>query len=171
MNKIEARINFKEKYKQLSKEEKLIRKEELINLISNLDEFKKASKIAIYSPLYYEIDLTSLMELFPEKKFYFPRVVKRDLDFHLVTNLNNDLIPSIFNLKEPKEDLEIERNIDLYLVPCLSTSNKYRLGHGSGFYDRYFSKYNGFKVGITYPLFREIEIENNAHDIPMDIVL
>ncbi len=170
MTKKEARQLFKSQIKLITNEEKNKRTNELINLISNLEEFKKATKIAIYYPLKYEMNLTKLIELFPMKKFYFPKVVKDSLNFYLITNLE-ELKPSLFGLKEPLESVNLERDIEVYLVPCLASSNNYRIGHGAGFYDKYFAKYNGFKVGITYHEFKDLDVDYNDHDIPMDVIL
>lgn len=170
MNKIEARKFFKTEVKLISDEEKQARKAELINLLSNLENFKKANKIGLYYPLKYELDLTILMELFPNKKYYFPKVVKNSLNFYLVKDLS-ELEPSLFGLKEPLKGKVLEREIDLYLVPCLLSTDNFRIGHGAGFYDKYFSKFNGFKVGIVHQRFKNLKIENHDHDIAMDVIL
>lgn len=170
MNKIEARKLFKVEIKLITSEESKNRRDELVSLLSNLDSFKNAQKVGLYYPLKYELDLTILMELYPKKKYYFPRVIKDSLNFYLVNDLS-ELKPSLFSLKEPLEGTILERDIDLYLVPCLLTSGNYRIGHGAGFYDKYFAKYDGFKVGIVQKRFKNLEIENHDHDIPMDVIL
>lgn len=170
MNKKEARVFFKKEVELITNKEKEERTDELIKLLSSLDCFIKANKIGLYYPLKYELDLTILMKLFPNKKFYFPKVVKNSLNFYLVENLN-ELKPSLFGLKEPLNSNILEREIDLYLVPCLLSTGNFRIGHGAGFYDKYFSKYNGYKVGIVHQRFKDLKIENHDHDIPMDVIL
>ncbi|MCK9234463.1 MAG: 5-formyltetrahydrofolate cyclo-ligase [Acholeplasmatales bacterium] len=170
MTKKRARTFFKEQYPMITKEEKQTRQKQLLTLISNLKEFQEALKVALYYPLYYEIDLTDLMEKFSEKQFYFPKVVKDSLNFYLVKDVNL-LKPSVFGLKEPSESFLLEREIDLYLVPCLASSDNYRLGHGKGYYDKYFHQYKGYKVGIVYLRFKNLDITIDSHDIPMDVIL
>lgn len=170
MNKQEARIKAKQLIKELTPSERQIIEGIKIKLISENKEFLKAKKVGLYHPLNHEINLLKLMDLFKDKKFYFPKTNHPIMDFRLVTNLS-DLVDGKFNLKEPSEDALIEQNIDVYIVPCLATHKTYRIGHGAGYYDRYFSVYKGYKIGIVHEPLKDLEISVDDYDIPMDKII
>lgn len=57
------------------------------------------------------------------------------------------------------------------IIPCLgATSDNYRLGYGSGFYDRFLSDFSGTTVGIVYHK-NIVNFTTEAHDIPLDTIL
>lgn len=169
-SKQEARLFAKKTIKELTYAEKEKRQREIFTLLKENKQFLLAKTVGIYYPLVHEIDLLQLKEIYPEKKFYFPRTKKRDMNFCLVEDLA-DLVKGRFNLKEPNNEAIIGFDLDLYLVPCLATFNNYRLGHGAGYYDMYFSREKGYKVGIVFKELKDLNIEINTHDIPMDIIL
>ena len=116
MTKKEARQYAFKKLNNISLEKRLKREEEIVNLLSNNKEFIEAKKVAIYYPLNHEINLLKLRELYPDKKYYFPKAKATEMDFRKVVSLD-ELISGKFNLKEPSLNAEIEVNIDVYLVP------------------------------------------------------
>ena len=66
---------------------------------------------------------------------------------------------------------------DLILVPILAfDKNKYRLGYGKGFYDRYLNKYlkkfnNIFTVGIAFSFQRHDNLPVSQKDVKLDYIL
>ena len=66
---------------------------------------------------------------------------------------------------------------DLILVPILAfDKNKYRLGYGKGFYDRYLNKYlkkfkNIFTVGIAFSFQRHDNLPVNQKDVKLDYII
>lgn len=170
MNKKEARKYVKQTLKKMSKEKRLLREEELLEKLSNHKQFLQAKKIGIYYPLKHEINLLVLMKLFPNKEYYFPKTKSQDMDFRKIVYLDQ-LVDGKFDLKEPSFNEPVEENIDVYLVPCLGAYKNYRLGHGAGYYDRYFAREKGYKIGITYEEFKDLNITVDSHDIPMDEIL
>lgn len=170
MSKKETRKKAKEIITNLSSETRRKIEADKIKLISENKEFLKAKKVGIYHPLDHEINLLKLMTLFKDKSFYFPKTNYPNMDFRLVTNLS-DLIGGKFNLKEPDDNAIITEDIDVYLVPCLATNKNFRLGHGAGYYDRYFSTFKGYKIGIVHSDLKDMNFSVNDHDIPMDEII
>lgn len=170
MNKKEARIYARKIIKTLSVRNREIRALELIELLKVNNEFLNAKKVALFHPLDHEVNLLKLMELFPEKRYYFPKTKSRYMDFRKVSNLSK-LIAGKFGLKEPSESAKVEKEIDVYLVPCLAASGNYRIGHGAGYYDRYFKRLNGYKIGIVFKELKDLNVLIDNHDIPMDLIL
>lgn len=170
MTKKEARNYARKVIKTLKVKDKEKRALELIALLKTNKQFMSAKKVALYHPLDHEVNLLKLMELFPGKTFYFPKTKKYYMDFREVNNLST-LREGKFNLKEPSKDAKVETEIDVYLVPCLLTADNYRIGHGAGYYDRYFKRLDGYKIGIVFKELKNLNVKVDEHDIPMDIIL
>jgi 5-formyltetrahydrofolate cyclo-ligase len=61
--------------------------------------------------------------------------------------------------------------IECFLIPCVATTlDKYRIGYGKGYYDRYLEGYKGKKIGITYKN-TSLECKADSYDVLLDIVL
>ena len=42
---------------------------------------------------------------------------------------------------------------------------------GAGFYDNYFQDHQGHKIGIVHQLLKDLNVEMNEFDIPMDVII
>ena len=66
---------------------------------------------------------------------------------------------------------------DAMLVPVLAfDKNKYRLGYGKGFYDRYLNKYlkkyqNILTVGVAFSFQKHHKLPINHKDVKLDYIL
>ena len=66
---------------------------------------------------------------------------------------------------------------DVMLVPILAfDKNKYRLGYGKGFYDRYLNKYlkrfkNILTVGVAFSFQRHHKLPLNRNDVKLDFII
>ena len=66
---------------------------------------------------------------------------------------------------------------DVMLVPLLAfDKNKYRLGYGRGFYDRYLNKYlkkfnNILTVGVAFSFQRHHKLPVNQNDVKLDFII
>lgn len=170
MTKKEVRKQARKTIKKMTKKDKEKRALEVIGLLKENDVFSRAKKVAIYYPLKHEINLLGLLEMYPDKKFYFPKTNKGFMDFRKVNDLTT-LVDGKFDLKEPNENAIVETLIDVYLVPCMATYKNYRIGHGAGYYDKYFKRLDGYKIGIVFKELKDLKIDVEKHDIPMDIIL
>ena len=157
-------------FKEMSDDIYLARTKEILTYIMNDERFLKAEKIGIYYPIKKEINLLILMQLYPEKSFYFPRLEGKTLSFRQITQID-ELEPAKFNTRQPKKHHEIETNIDIYYVPCVLTYKNYRIGHGKGYYDHYFKDHSGYKVGIVHEALKDVEADIDIFDIPMDYII
>ena len=95
-----------------------------------------------------------------------------------ITNFDKDLVPGVFKILEPKENLRQDDNLkdklDLIIVPGLVYSEKgYRIGYGGGYYDKFLSSIskNVKKVGIVYSNLVVNELPINNYDIPVDLII
>ena len=65
-------------------------------------------------------------------------------------------------------------NIDIVLIPMVGFDQQgYRLGYGSGYYDRTLaiSEPCPLVIGIAFEMFRLDSVYPQAHDIPMDFII
>ena len=80
-----------------------------------------------------------------------------------------------YGLREPSRSTELiaPEKIDLAVIPCLScTHSGTRLGHGGGYYDRYFSPAPKFAaVIICYEKLVRDSIPSERHDVRFPLVI
>lgn len=127
----------------------------------------------IYASSPIEVDTRAFIEyLLSEGKIVaVPKCEGKDMRFLVISSLS-ELVKSKFGVEEPIDGEEItDFSNTLCITPALSFNEKgYRLGYGGGFYDRFFEKYNGIKLGICYEEFCG-EIPTGEYDIPVDWVV
>ena len=167
MDKKSLRIWAKEKRKELNMAQisTLLSKK-----LTQTVEYEKSTNIMLFYPLPDEVNLLSIMND-TEKKFFLPRINNQELEC-CPYEQNDKLSDSCFNTKEPVCKACSKTNIDMVVVPALACDKKkYRLGYGKGFYDRFLTDFNGFKV-CCIP--NELYVENvhpEKHDIKMDLII
>ena len=115
---------------------------ELAKILQQDRLFQNAKKIALFYPLWGEVDTQAIHKAIISKnkiplypKMDFERKVLR---FHVVKDLK-DFHRGPYQVFEPKQDSlgNEQKDIDLFLVPGLAFSKDgARLGRGAGFYDR-----------------------------------
>ena len=88
---------------------------------------------------------------------------------------NDVLFVNKFGILEPaKTQIKIP---DVILVPILAfDKNRYRLGYGKGFYDRYLNKYlkkfkNILTVGVAFSFQRHHKLPINQKDVKLDFII
>mgnify|MGYP001306269957 FL=1 len=105
----------------------------------NYLESIKYSRIAIYSPTKYEININKIFNYLLEKnkQVFFPKVIDQDIQFFSVES-KDDLSTGSFNILELRGNTSININdINIFIVPCLAIDmNNRRIGYGKGYYDR-----------------------------------
>lgn len=165
--------------KNLRKSAKEVRRALDINRISEaillnikaMPEFKKAENVLLYYPVASEINLLELCA--ENKKFYLPRVRGGEL---LVCpyDCSVRLEKSSFNILEPCSASVSPTTIDFAIIPCLMVDRqKFRLGYGGGFYDRFLPSLSPDCVKIA-PVAAELLVEKlpvEGFDIPVDFVV
>jgi 5-formyltetrahydrofolate cyclo-ligase len=137
--------------------------------------YKKSDSIMTYVSLPKEVDTHKIIQhaLLEGKHVYVPKVISdKDMILCEITSFK-DLKPGRKNILEPITNKEVEPSkAQLIIVPALGyTTSGYRLGYGSGYYDRLLSKVNCVTVGLCYEdcLFDSLPIEK--HDVPVDFII
>ena len=142
----------------------------IINQIINNHIIDEYQNIGIYYPIGHEIDIMDIVNKYPNKNLYLP--VTRDVIYFVKYNDGDKLIDGKFHTKEPL-GIEVDRNnIECFLIPCVGISKDLkRIGYGKGYYDRYLSNYNGYKIGICYKNCTNLDIELDDYDLKLNYVI
>ena len=131
-----------------------------IRSIQASEIYKNSKNILFFYPLKYEFNFLKLLD--DKKSFFLPKACDKQL-LICPYKKGDELEKSKFNICEPCTNPISPEKIELAIVPALmADKNRYRLGYGGGFYDRFLSKYPNIKT-ITV-VFKELLIENLPHD-------
>ncbi|MDC0943246.1 5-formyltetrahydrofolate cyclo-ligase [Pelagibacteraceae bacterium] len=147
-----------------------------INLIKSNCK-KKNLKFALYYPSNFEVNILKLLEsnYMKNKKTLIPVTEENNLMNFFPWKKNEVLSVNKFGLLEPiKSHAEIP---DVMLVPVLAfDSEKFRLGYGKGFYDRYLNKYlkkfkNILTVGVAFSFQKYHKLPTDNNDVQLNYIL
>lgn len=141
-----------------------------------LEDRPELKVIAAYAAMGGEVDLVSLVDELPGRRWLFPRVDGDDLVLHEVNNPACDLLAGAFGIREPAASLPVLRadEVAVFLCPGLAFDARGgRLGRGRGFYDRLLglAHPSALRIGVCHPLQRVADTFPESHDIPMHRVI
>lgn len=133
----------------------------------------KSDIVLIYVSNKEEVDTINIINyLLKTKKVAVPKIEDGIMNFYFINSIN-DLKQGYFNILEPTTTKQVmSYNNTVCITPgiCFSHS-KYRIGYGKGFYDKFFDKFNIYKIGLCYKdCYIDIEF-NNKYDIKVDEVI
>ena len=137
----------------------------------------KKFKLALYYPSSYETNVIKLLEFnfISNQNLLLPIIEKNNLMNFCSWKENEVLQINKYGMLEPSKSKFYTPNI--MLVPLLVfDKNKYRLGYGKGFYDRYLNKYlKKFKkiltVGVAFSFQKYHKLPINNQDVKLDYIL
>ena len=148
----------------------------LLNFIKS--NFKKENlKLAMYYPTSFEVNVLKLLEnqYMNNKNILLPVIEENNRMNFFSWKKNHVLLVNKFGILEPyKTKFKIP---NLILLPILAFDrNKYRLGYGKGFYDRYLNKYskkisNILTVGVAFSFQKHHKLPMNKNDVKLDYIL
>ena len=144
--------------------------------ILNKLNIKKNQNIGGYYPINFEIGSLQILEKLERSNFKISLPVTKTnsaMDFYEwcfqePLKVSDRGIPEPFTIKKVFPDVLI--------VPLVGFDrNKFRLGYGGGFYDRYISKLSNFKkfltIGFAFSFQETKNIPINKHDQKLDFIL
>ena len=138
---------------------------------------KKKIKIALYHPSNFELNVLKFLEFNNTwtQDILIPVTGKNNLMDFYSWKKNDVLFVNKFGILEPAKAQSKVPNI--ILVPLLAfDKNKYRLGYGKGFYDRYLNKYlkqfkNILTVGVAFSFQKHHNLPVNQNDVKLDLII
>ena len=146
--------------------------------ILSLKEYQNCGTLITFVSTAIEVDTKGLIEqaLCDGKKVAVPYCVDgtRLMEFYYIRGLD-DLSPRTFGVLEPDparcEKLGETQN-SLCIVPGLGFDHHgYRLGYGKGYYDRFLSRYDGFKLGVVYEGCLKMRLPHGYFDVAVDLLI
>lgn len=149
-------------------------------IIQNLEKFiKNAENIMIFMDMKNEVRITKLMELYPEKSFFIPKITdSKNREMKINKYEENELVLHKFGYYESSSsDFYNENILDIVIVPAVVFDlEKNRIGFGGGYYDTFLKKVRrGNKkaifIGVCYDFQVVDKIPREEHDIIVDFVV
>jgi 5-formyltetrahydrofolate cyclo-ligase len=131
--------------------------------------------VSLFAALPGEVDLRALPAEI-DRTWVFPKVVSATLAFHVVRDIQRDLMLGAYGILEPTDRLKTVgiHEIDLFLCPGLGFDHHGgRIGRGKGFYDRVLedARPDAVKLGVCFGYQLVDEILMDDHDIRMNGVI
>ena len=180
MTKNEIRKNLILERNQLSRETVQKNSNSIMEKLHSY--IQKAENIMIFMNMGNEVEVSNLITLYPDKKFYIPKTLS---DRNMKINLydENELILHKFGYYESSSNIFYDENIlDLIIVPAVAFDyTKNRIGFGGGYYDTFLSsivflekKKNRNKplvIGVCYDFQLIDYIPSEVHDIKVDCII
>ena len=128
--------------------------------------------VGTYQPHKSEIDVSYLNKAlyYSGCKLALPRIDGDKINFH-EWSINTKLIANKFGIEEPNPECAILKP-DIIIVPLVAFNlNKFRIGYGGGYYDKYLAQFTGEKIGVAYNAqYTEHEFQQE-HDIKLDLIV
>ncbi len=138
-------------------------------------EFSRARVVFCYVSAKGEVGTHTLIkELLKEKEVVVPYCTDKEGNMICVKISSFDeLKEGFFGILEPKNPVEFPKEkVDFVIVPGIAFDKEgYRLGYGKGYYDRFLSDINPFKLGVCAKEFYLDSLPHNEFDVKMDSVL
>jgi len=138
---------------------------------------KKKLQLAIYYPSSFEINVLKLLEFnyISNQNILLP-IIKENNSMNFFPWKKNEVLQvNKFGMLEPiKSNFNVP---NVMLVPLLVfDNNKYRLGYGKGFYDRYLNKYlkkfkNILTIGVAFSFQKHHKLPINNNDVKLNYIL
>ena len=155
----------------------------ITNQILALQCFARARGVLAYAGMGSEFDTGALLShVMAHKKLALPRVdhATRSLQLYWVNDLETDLQPGVWGIREPRPDRCVPAppdEIDLVLAPGVAfTQRGERLGYGGGYYDQLLAVLARFAMRPTvvagaFDIQMATEVPLATTDVPVDIVV
>jgi 5-formyltetrahydrofolate cyclo-ligase len=148
----------------------------LINLIKE-KFYNKKINLSIYYPASFELNILKLLKIDYVKRqtILLPVIEENNLMNFFKWKENEVLFVNKYGMLEPIKSKAVIPNV--IIVPLLSfDNNKYRLGYGKGFYDRYLNRYlkkfkNIITIGIAFSFQKYHKLPVNNNDVKLDYIL
>ena len=148
----------------------------LINLIKE-KFYNKKINLSIYYPASFELNVLKLLKIDYVKRqtILLPVIEENNLMNFFKWKENEVLFVNKYGMLEPIKSKAVIPNV--IIVPLLSfDNNKYRLGYGKGFYDRYLNRYlkkfnNIITIGIAFSFQKYHKLPVNNNDVKLDYIL
>lgn len=147
------------------------RDEIICRSVAQTAEYAKCEKLLCYYPVRGEINLLGLINRARAEGKVTALPVIRDGKM-LFCEFDGKSKAGRFNIPEPTGGIITPDGDTLCIVPGLGyDGEKYRIGYGGGYYDRFLSDFDGVSLGAFYSEFYVGRLPREEYDIPLDIII
>lgn len=153
--------------------------ERITDQIQKLECFQRARCVLAYASMGSEFDTSALLShVIAEKTLVLPKVDRatRTLQLFFVNNLQRDLQPGVWDIREPRPDRCLPaalEAIDWIITPGVAfTRRGGRLGYGGGYYDQLLARFSPRPIVVAAAFDMQIvsDLPVECTDLPVDIV-
>lgn len=176
MNKNEIRKNIIKERNSLSNNFINEKSEIIINKLCEIINEKNLQNIMIFMDMKNEVQVTKLINIYPNKNFFIPKCFPKGV--MKINKYNKDeLIKHKFGYYESNSENYIHENIlDLIIMPGVAfDENKNRIGFGGGYYDRFLLKFDKNKIPLTIAVCYDFQVIDyipaENHDQKPDFII
>lgn len=172
-DKTQLRKELKKQRREISPNERARRDRLIFERLIGLPQIQTSDMIFCYVSTPEEVDTRAFIEycLKKGKSVFVPECVGDNMEFCGITSLD-ELHRGAFGIDEPCGNAyggKTERAV--CIVPGLRfDGEKYRLGYGKGYYDRFLSGFRGISVGLCYEELTGA-FPRSEFDLPTDILI
>ncbi|HEY9124723.1 MAG TPA: 5-formyltetrahydrofolate cyclo-ligase [Bacteroidales bacterium] len=173
LNKSEIRNSIKELKKKQSQDYYPVHSQIIADKIERLPQFVHSQTIAMYWPMPMEVDLTPLIIKYSTSKTILLPVVSDDDIVFSQFEGESQMKKNRYNILEPTGTVfsDIEQ-IEALIIPGIAFDKSgNRLGRGKGYYDRFLSTSNAFKIGVCFEFQLFESIPALPHDVKVNMVI
>lgn len=174
--KIEFRQKLKRKIASLDENFLGTSNHLILQNVLSLPEIQNCERILIYCSMGREIDTRQIIEkMFVSGKTVALPVCEGDGIMHFsVLSPDGPKIEGMYGIMEPEKDAQkiTPRDGDIIVVPGLTFDRQgYRMGKGSGYYDRFLTRQKFISVGLARDCLIYDDVPREAHDMKVNILV
>lgn len=172
------RIFNQQRIKNISLETKQSWSDAITNHFINwLGTMPSIKKVGVYASTKNEVNTTKLIDYLLANAYevYLPvitNLLNNEMQFNKINHSDYDYA-IIKGIKQPTNKNSIKPNeLDLIVIPVTGfNSNKYRIGKGFGYYDKYLKLTNAIKVGFAFSITQCFSFNVDVNDVPLDLII
>lgn len=143
----------------------------------DMPAYQLARRLACYVSIKNEVDTrTVILKAIGSGKQVGVSVAREDgdMDFQAILGLS-DLRPVQYGLREPvpnSKQVLLPHTIDLVLIPGTAFDRLgHRIGSGGGYYDRFLTRTDAVRIGLSYGFQIIDRVPAEPHDVKMDWII
>ena len=174
MNKKELRNSLRAIRNALPETEIAIASQKITEQIVKSPWFLSAKTVLLYRTTGSEVDTNALWKICIQmgKICLFPKCISKTEMVAVRAENEQEFQTGAYGIREPvSNEAFLKHQIDLVLVPGLGFDReKYRMGYGAGYYDRYLKDYSGITCGLCCEKTFMESVFPESHDIPLSYV-
>lgn len=134
-------------------------------------------KIAVYASLKTEVNTNELIAFLLNHHYevYLPvitNMLENQMQFSKISS-SDYAYERMKGIKQPTNHEWIKpTDLDLIIVPVGGfDANKYRIGKGLGYYDKYLKQTKALKIGFAFNIVRCFSFQIDVNDVPLDLIM